>query len=273
MLAFAGNSILCRLGLGPDAIDPASFAALRLSSGALLLVLLAARSSKSQLFRLPRPWPALFLFAYAIPFSFAYQSLTTGTGALLLFGCVQITMLLAALARGERPTLTQWFGLSLALGGLGYLLAPGASAPAPLGAALMCVAGISWGLYSLVGRGSRDPLQDTARNFLLATPLSLLVMAGSQAAGAVHFSARGVLWAVSSGAVASGLGYAVWYAALRRLRRTQAASIQLSVPVLAALGGLVFLDEVMTPRLIVSTGVVLLGIGLTLRAKGTSSSR
>jgi len=267
LIAFASNSILCRVALESATIDPATFTAVRILSGAAALALIALVSPRRPLRRPSRAgWAsAFFLFAYAIAFSYAYLTLGAGTGALLLFGCVQTTMLVAALKNGERPRRVEWLGLLVAAAGLVYLVSPGLSAPSPAGAALMAAAGAAWGLYSLRGRGSGDPLRDTARNFLRAVPLALLVSAATVARA--HAEARGVALAVASGAVASGLGYVIWYAALRGLTATRAATVQLSVPVIAAFGGIVFLGEQVSARLAVSAAMILGGIGLALAAR------
>jgi len=205
---------------------------------------------------------AAMLFLYAIAFSFAYLSLSAGTGALILFGSVQMTMLLAALRSGERPQLVEWLGIALALGGLVYLVLPGLESPSLLGSSLMVIAGIAWGVYSLRGRGSGSPLADTAGNFIRAVPLILVVLLLSL--NSVHLSKPGILMAVLSGAVASGLGYVIWYAALAGLSATRAAIVQLSVPVLAAWAGVVFLAEDLSLRLIVAGALILGGIALAI---------
>lgn len=266
LVAFASNSILCRLALGGGGIDPATFTSLRIVSGAVTLFALAALSRRGE--RPPRAggWRSgFFLVLYAVAFSFAYVSLSAGTGALILFGCVQATMIAAALRSGERPGPLEWAGLVIALGGLVLLTAPGLSAPAPAGSLLMAVAGVAWGLYTLRGRGTADALLATTRNFLRAVPFALavsLVMLSRREA-----SPRGVLLAVASGALASGLGYVVWYAALRGLSATRAATVQLSVPVIAALGGVLFLSESVSPRLAGSALLILGGVGLALAGR------
>jgi drug/metabolite transporter (DMT)-like permease len=265
MIAFAANSLLCRAALASGVIDAASFTALRVISGAALLGLLLLWPPRRRLsFRAPM---ALMLFVYMLGFSLAYESLTAATGALLLFGAVQLTMLGWAVRSGESFGWIRWTGVALALGGLVYLLLPGVSAPNPLGAALMIVAGLAWGIYSLLGRGSRDPLADTAGNFLLAVPLGLLAWVLVPALGGVtvHVTGAGILLAVASGALASGVGYVLWYAALPGLGAGRAATVQLSVPVLAGLGGAVLLSEPLTPRLLVAGVIVLGGITLALR--------
>jgi drug/metabolite transporter (DMT)-like permease len=202
------------------------------------------------------------LVLYAVPFSFAYTRLSAGTGALILFGAVQVTMLVSAAKSGETLLLTQWLGVLIALAGLVYLVLPGLAAPPPAAAALMGIAGVSWGIYTLRGRGMANPLGQTTINFVRAVPLVIIV--SILAAQQIHVSARGVLLAVVSGALTSGLGYTVWYSALRGLTATRAAVLQLVVPVLAAAGGVVFLMEPISLRLAVSALLVIGGITLTL---------
>jgi len=262
MLAFAANSVLCRLALGDGAIDAPRFTAVRIVAGALVLVTLAR--ARSQEASLEGNWrqPAS-LFVYALGFSLAYVSLDTGTGALILFGAVQGTMIGAGVLRGERPTGRQQLGIALGLGGLVALLLPGASAPSPWGAAAMAVAGVGWGLFSLLGQGVSDPIASTARAFLWATPVALLVALPGM--GEAVVSARGVGLAATSGAITSGLGYAIWVAALRGHSATSAAVVQLSVPVLAGLGGWLLLSEPLTGRFVAAGGVTLVGVALTVR--------
>jgi drug/metabolite transporter (DMT)-like permease len=262
MLAFAANSILCRAALGAAAIDAASFSTLRLVSGALVLVALHALRSGGGVPRAGNWRSAALLFLYAVPFSFSYVSLGAGTGALILFGAVQATMLIAGVVSGERPRPRQWTGLVLAIMGLVYMVLPGVSAPSPAGSALMGVAGVAWGLYSLRGRGADDPLAETGANFARSVPMALVVSV--IALDGAHFTTRGATLAVASGALASGLGYVIWYAALRGLSATAAATVQLSVPVLAALGGVVFMGETVTGRLLVASVLILGGVLLAL---------
>ena len=262
MLAFAGNSVLCRLALDTTAIDPASFTSLRLISGAAVLWLLVTLRGGGAFSH--GSWPsALALFAYAAGFSWAYIHLDAGLGALLLFATVQVTMIGTSVARGERLTLPQQVGMTLALLGLIALLLPGSSAP-PLPAALsMLAAGIAWGIYSLRGRGASNPTAVTAGNFLRAAPLAILLslaLLQSQ-----NLDSQGVLYALASGAVTSGLGYAVWYAALPHLRASVAATVQLSVPVITTLGGALLLAEPLTLRLLLASAMILGGIALVLR--------
>jgi drug/metabolite transporter (DMT)-like permease len=262
MLAFAANSLLCRLALGQELIDAASFTAIRVASGATMLGLImlpAWRASGT----MKADWRAVAaLLAYMIFFSFAYVSLEAGTGALLLFGAVQLTMFVAAWRGGERFGTLSWIGLILAVFGLTYLVSPGVTAPNLTGAGLMAVAGVAWGLYSLLGRHVADPLQSTAVNFIYAVPGTLLVSFAS--AGAAHASWNGMALAAASGGIASGLGYIAWYAALRGLAAGQAATVQLSVPVIAALGGVALLSEQLTPRLVIASLATLAGVAIVL---------
>lgn len=267
MLAFAGNSVLCRLALDTTAIDPASFTSLRLISGAAVLWLLVGLRGGGAFSR--GSWPsALALFAYAAGFSWAYIHLDAGMGALLLFAAVQVTMIGTGIVRGERLTLPQQAGMALALLGLIALLLPGTSAP-PLAAALsMLAAGIAWGVYSLRGRGATNPTAVTAGNFLRAVPLAILLslaLLQSQ-----NLDTRGMLYALASGAITSGLGYAIWYAALPLLRASVAATVQLSVPVITTLGGALLLAEPLTLRLLLASGMILGGIALVLRKQVTN---
>jgi drug/metabolite transporter (DMT)-like permease len=261
LIAFAANSILCRLALSGGAIDAGSFTSVRLVAGAITLYALAR--GRRAMPRLPGTWTAAAMLAlYAIPFSFAYVSLTAGTGALLLFAAVQVTMLAATLGRGERPGPWQWIGTLLALAGVVYLLLPGITAPPPGAALLMVLAGVAWGAYSLLGQGSEDPLGETAGNFARAAPVAMatsLVMLP-----VLHLGTAGVLLAIASGAVASGLGYVTWYAALQRLSGFTASIVQLAVPVLAAVGGVLLLGERITARLILAGALVLGGIALAI---------
>ena len=275
MLAFAANSLLCRLALGQGMIDAASFASLRMISGAVMLVaivLLRRRKVRGS----TATWrSASMLFLYMACFSFAYLSLGAGTGALILFGAVQLTMFVVALRGGEHFSGISWAGLALAVLGLIYLVSPGLHAPDPWGALLMAVAGLAWGLYSLLGRRATDPLEATARNFVYAVPLVLLVsLAGWLVAPeAVLVTSRGVMLAIASGALASGCGYVVWYAVLPSLPATRAATVQLSVPALAALGGVLLLSEELTWRLVLATVATLGGVGLVLAQRATRSTR
>ena len=271
MLAFAGNSLLCRLALKHSGIDAASFTTLRLLAGALVLALVV-RIKQPTTASATTPggnWlSALALFAYAAGFSFAYISLPAATGALLLFGAVQATMIGIGIWRGERLRGRQWLGVLLALGGLIGLMLPGLSAPPLFGAVLMLGAGVAWGIYSLRGKGASDPTRVTAGNFLRAVPitltLSLLML------NRVSLDQAGVGYALLSGALASGLGYAIWYSVLPAMKTTHAATVQLSVPVLATLGGLVFLGEALNGRMVMASITILGGIALVILEKKTA---
>ena len=262
LVAFAGNSLLCRMALGTAAIDAASFSTIRLISGAVCLSIIAVSTRRVS------PWvqgswtSAAVLFVYAIPFSYAYGLLTAGTGALILFGTVQVTMMLSALAGGERPHVRQWLGLALAIAGLVYLLLPGLAAPSPLGAGLMAAAAVAWAVYSISGRGALDPLAQNAGNFVRAIPMTLVVSLA--ALRFRHLETRGVVLAIVSGAVTSGLGYVAWYAALRSLSATRASLVQLLVPVITVAGGLIVLREPLSVRLVISATIVIGGIALAL---------
>jgi drug/metabolite transporter (DMT)-like permease len=264
MLAFAGNSLLCRIALRDTGIDAASFTAIRLGAGALILAAILASRGK-------RPtaggsWPmAAMLFAYAVCFSFAYRDMTAATGALLLFGAVQLTMTGYGLWTGERIRGLRLVGLLLALGGLIWLLLPGLAAPPLLAAGLMLAAGAAWGVYSILGKGAGDPTMATGGNFLRTLPFAAALMLAMAADGAVDRT--GAIYAVLSGAVTSGLGYVLWYAALSMLRATTAATVQLCVPAIAALGGAMLLAEPVTTRLLVASIAVLGGIALTIYRK------
>jgi drug/metabolite transporter (DMT)-like permease len=264
MTAFAGNSLLCRLALKHTSMDPASFTTIRLVSGALVLWLVSRKARGTQ--AVAGNWlSALALFLYAASFSFAYVSLPTGTGALLLFGAVQATMIGYGLWKRERFRRLQLVGLVLAFGGILGLLLPGLSAPPLLGALLMLSAGAAWGIYSLRGKGAGDPTQVTAGNFMRAVPLAL-VLSLFMLKGA-SLDTAGLLYAVASGALTSGIGYAIWYTVLPALKATNAATVQLSVPVIAALGGIVFLGEPVTLRLALASVAILGGIALVVLQK------
>jgi drug/metabolite transporter (DMT)-like permease len=255
LVAFAFNSILCRLALGHEAIDAASFTAIRLISGAVILSPIFLKTVRQNLkLELRGNWIS------------AYVSLTTATGALILFGSVQATMVSVALVKGERPRVLEWIGLFSALGGLVYLVFPGLSSPPFFSSALMRCAVIAWGFYTLRGRrGGGNPLVETTGNFIRSVPM--IILAVLPFLSQIHLSAKGILLAVLSGAVASGIGYSVWYAALRYHTATRAAILQLSVPVLTAIGGVVFLSEEIALRLILATLLILGGIGLAILGK------
>lgn len=261
LLCFAFNSILCRLALRGEEIDASSFTAVRIISGAIVLYILSAAFSKGS--GRSGSWQsALFLFGYAAAFSFAYLSLTAATGALLLFGAVQLTMVAISIANGERPGRFEWIGMAIAFGGLIYLALPGLQAPPLVSSVLMTAAGAAWGFYTLSGKGVTDPLAATAGNFARAVPFALVPLVFF--AGSLKISVHGAILAALSGAVASGVGYAVWYAVLKYHSATRAAVLQLSVPAIAAVGGIVFLAEAFTPRFAIASVLILGGIAMTI---------
>lgn len=268
MLAFAGNSIICRLALRDSAIDPASFTAIRLFSGAATLLLIFSLTRRGQSLRAHGGWiSALMLFLYAICFSYAYISLSAGAGALILFGFVQATMIIIGVWSGDRPSIVEWLGWSVAFGGLVWLVLPGVEAPEPGGASLMAIAGIAWGIYSVRGRAETDALASTAANFTLSLVMVLIFAIVVATFSGTDVSGRGVFLAVLSGTLTSGIGYVIWYAALDYLSSMQAALVQLSVPAIATAGGVVLLAESLSFRFLVSSALVLGGIGLALVRK------
>ncbi len=266
MLCFAANSILCRLALAPKLIDAATFTTLRVLSAATMLTLIVWLQYR----RLPRlscaNWLSVMaLFGYLVFFSFAYLRLEAGTGALILIGAVQLSMFSIAFWEGERFTSAQWIGLSLALLAFIYLLLPGASAPAPAAAVLMMISGVAWGWFSLLARGAKHPLEVNASNLLCCLLPAVLV--NSFTGPDLEATTAGVLLATASGAIATGLGYVVWYLALRGLPAAGAATVQLSMPALVALGGTAFLSEPLTLRLVVASAALLGGIALVLKRR------
>lgn len=268
MIAFAGNSLLCRAALRDTSIDAASFTTIRIISGAFMLwlvVLLRGGTSGCK-----GSWfSASALFVYAAGFSFAYMSLSAATGALLLFGSVQATMISHGIWAGERMDRLQLIGFVLAFGGLVGLLLPGLSSPPLYGSVLMLGAGMAWGIYSLRGRGTGDPTRVTAGNFLRAAPLAAALSV--MTLGNASLDASGAWYAIASGALTSGLGYVIWYGVLPALKATHAATVQLSVPVIAALGGSVFLGEPITLRLVLAAVAILGGIAMVILEKQTAA--
>ena len=292
LVAFAFNSILCRLALRGDEADAAGFTLVRLVSGAVALVVISYVVNKGRnlsgsegvsdatntqakntlptgrvsAFMLRGSWPsAFFLFAYAICFSFAYLGLTAGTGALILFGSVQMTMIVVAMLKGERPSPLEWLGLLVAIGGLVYLVFPGLASPPMVSSLLMAAAGMAWAGYTLRGKGSSDPLADTTGNFVRSLPFALIIAVIYLPD--LQLSTRGIVLAVLSGAVTSGIGYTVWYAALKYHTSTRAAVLQLAVPVIAAVLGILMLGEMATLRLGIAAALILGGIGLTILSR------
>lgn len=266
LIAFAANSVLCRLALGNGAIDAASFTCIRLLSGAIaLFIILHIKRDNSEISS-KGSWLASFmLFIYAITFSYAYLSLDTGTGALILFGSVQITMIMLSLIAGTRLHLIELAGVVFAFTGFVYLIIPNITTPSINGFILMMISGISWGIYTLKGRGSKKPLRDTTYNFIRTIPLVVILAAFTMQN--MSYSTEGIVLALISGAITSGLGYTIWYIALGGLSSTQAAVLQLSVPVIAGIGGVIFVSEIITIRLIVSTIIVLSGILMVVLGK------
>lgn len=263
LACFALNSILCRLALKSDEIDAASFTAIRLVSGALMLFAINLFVNKDKEKTKNGSWSsAFYLFFYAVCFSFAYINLTTGNGALILFSTVQFTLIAIALYKGERPHRLEWLGFLLAFGGLIYLVFPGLSAPPFFSSALMFCAGVAWGFYTLNGKNSTNPIADTAGNFLRSVPFAIPILLIFLAQ--THLSAKGIFLAILSGAVASGIGYTAWYAILKFHTATRAAILQISVPAFAALGGVIFLAESLNFRLISASFLILGGVALAI---------
>ena len=271
MLAFAANSVLARLAFATAGADALSYTGLRLVAGALTLALLLAARNRA-VPNIAGTWPgAAALLGYALFFSIAYLLLGAGTGALILFATVQIGILGWAVLKGDRPGPLQWLGLAIALAALVYLVSPGLVAPHPLGTLLMLVAGLCWAAYTLIGRGSQSPLADTAGNFIRTVPVAVaLILAGTLSHGITPLAA---VYAVISGALASGLGYAIWYAVLPRLSRTRAGIVQLSVPAIAAAGGVLLLAEPLSLRLGIATAGIIGGVALALIATNRRAAR
>lgn len=272
LLAFAANSVLCRLALADNSIDPASFTVVRLLSGSIVLLFIISFNRQTAASTAKGDWTAgLMLFLYAISFSYAYTSLGTGVGALVLFGSVQITILLMSIISGERLHVAEWLGAALAFCGFIFLILPGVTTPSIHGFLLMSVAGISWGIYTLKGRNSERPLLDTAYNFFRTTPLVILL--GIMTFNSADYTTEGVLLALLSGGITSALGYTIWYIALAGLSTTQAAVTQLSVPVIAAFGGVIFVSEAITYRLTISAALVLGGILMVVAGRDYFSKK
>lgn len=263
MLAFAANSVLARLAFATSTAEPLSYTGIRLASGALALAAIGlARTGRTS--PVGGSWRAAgALFGYAFAFSVAYILLGAGTGALILFASVQIGMIGWAIFKGDRPDAFEWTGLLVALVAFAFLVSPGLVAPHPVGTLLMVAAGLCWAAYTLLGRGSQSPLIDTAGNFIRLLPVSAVLLLAALATTRVDPLAAG--YAVLSGAIASGLGYAIWYAALPNLQRTTAAIVQLSVPAIAALGGVLLIGEALTPRLVIASIGILGGVAIALK--------
>ena len=268
ILCFSANSILCRLALAPDLIDPATFTSVRVVSAAVLLsvgVWLKNRHLPRLVRADARSVAAIFL--YLVFFSFAYTRLSAGTGALVLIVGVQLTMFCIGLLQGERFSFLSWTGFGLAVGGVLYLLVPGATAPDPLGAALMAMSGAAFGLFTLSARGVGDPEEANAVNMLWCVLPALLV--NLVWLGDVHVTSTGLVLGIASGAVATGIGYIVWYLALQHLSATHAATVQLAMPAIVALGGVAFLGEALTARLLIASAAMLGGVALVMTQRAT----
>ena len=263
LVAFAGNSILCKLALGQNKLDAASFTIVRLLSGIIVLLLVPKIFNEKGTTTRNRNWiSSVALFLYAVTFSYAYISLDTGTGALILFGAVQITMILASLIFGNKLHLAEWLGIISACSGFVYLIKPSLTTPSITGFILMTIAGIAWGIYTLRGKGSKQAIQDSAVNFFYTSPfiVTLLIIEFTN----TNLSRSGILLAMASGAIASGIGYTVWYMTVKRLSTLQASIVQLLVPVIAAGGGVIFAQETISMRLVISAIAILGGILLVL---------
>jgi drug/metabolite transporter (DMT)-like permease len=275
LLAFAANSVLARLALGAGHMNATGYTGVRLVSGALALAAILyfrGRRNDDARIAISGSWRgAAALFGYALAFSIAYLMLGAGTGALILFASVQIGMLAWAILKGDRPGYLEWLGFGVAFAALVFLVMPGLVAPPLLGTALMVAAGLSWAAYSLLGQGSRAPLTDTAGNFIRCLPIALVLVATADLAHTS--SAPGLAYAIASGAIASGMGYAIWYTALPSMTRTSAAFVQLTVPAIAAAGGVLFIGEPLTSRLLVSSAGILGGVALALFAANRRKSR
>ena len=270
MVAFAGNSLLCRLALRDASIDPASFTSVRLLSGALTLLFIVMLTRRQRALPQNGGWiSSVVLVFYAITFSYAYVSLSAGAGALILFGCVQGTMIAVGLWRGDRPGGLEWLGWLLAFGGMAWLVLPGAAAPPAGGALLMAAAGVGWGLYSLRGQSESDPIASNATNFLLSIVFVALLTALTWSTA--ELTSRGIVIAIVAGSITTGIGYVIWYAALDYLTAMQAALVQLSVPAIATAGGVLMLSEPLSLRLVASSTLVLGGICIALVTRQRTS--
>ncbi|XQW85293.1 DMT family transporter [Thalassotalea piscium] len=266
LVTFAANSVICRLALGGGSIDAASYTMIRLLAGVIALLILVKLGKKGKPHAKKGSWlGGITLFLYACTLSYAYISLDTATGALILFGAVQLSILLFSYFRGDKFHLLEWLGIIIAFVGFVYLVFPLMSQPSMIGAVLMVVSGASWGMYTLVGQGSKRPLIDTCYNFVRTIPFVLILCLLTY--DQLEFTNQGVLLAILSGAITSGVGYAIWYLVLPSLATTQAAVLQLTVPIIAALGGVIFVSEPITLRLFISSVFVLGGIALVIFAK------
>jgi drug/metabolite transporter (DMT)-like permease len=271
LIAFAANSVLCRFALAGNSIDAAGFTVVRLLSAALVLLIIISFKNKFNNISKGNWTAGFLLFLYAITFSFAYISLDTGTGALILFAAVQITMILWSVIKGDKLQFLEWAGVIIAFTGFMYLVLPGVTAPSPVGFILMTIAGIAWGVYSLFGKFSNYPMFDTAYNFFRTIPFVLIIVIFTF--NNWHYTFEGILLAIISGSITSGIGYILWYMALGGLTATQAAVVQLFVPVIAAFGGIIFLTESLTLRLLISAILILGGIFIVISGKKYNKNR
>ena len=267
MIAFGANSIFGRVALEGDAIDPSNYSFIRLLSGAIMLAILVGASSGVSKKSLSHGnlISAFCLFAYAAAFSFSYVNIETGVGALILFACVQAVIIGWALFKGDRPSLFEWLGIVIAFSAFIWLVSPGLEAPDPIAAALMAISGIAWGAYSLRGKSSSDPLKATAGNFLLSVPMGLVLLFITISSSQITL--YGVILAIASGAITSGMGYALWYKVLPQLTATRASIVQLTVPVVAGIGGLIFLSEPLTFRFVLASALILGGVAISIVMK------
>ncbi|WP_057832906.1 DMT family transporter [Colwellia sp. TT2012] len=274
LLAFAANSLITRFALEKTSIDEASFIMLRVVSGALFLWLFVTIKNHKAPLQSGSWLAAAALFIYAVSFTYGYGLIAAGTGALLLFGSVQITMTLVGYREGERLNRVQLIGFVLALAGLVILMLPGIRAPSFIGALLMCISGIAWGIYTLQGRGASDPAAATAGNFIKAAPMAILLwfIVNLVDHGSINLDSTGAFYALFSGIITSGMGYIIWYSILPELKAIQAAVVQLSVPILVTLAGAMLLNEAITLRVVLASCAILSGTILVLTCKKSSTA-
>jgi drug/metabolite transporter (DMT)-like permease len=269
LLAFAANSVITRFALQETSIDETSFIMLRVVSGAIFLWLYLSFKKNNKAYKAGTWLAAFSLFIYAVSFTYGYGLIAAGTGALLLFGSVQITMTIAGYREGERLNVIQITGFVLALIGLVILMLPGISSPSIMGALLMCISGVAWSIYTLQGRGASSPAASTAGNFIKAAPMAILLwtIVYLSSSDTINLARDGVIYALLSGIITSGIGYIIWYSVLPELKATQAAIVQLSVPLLVTLAGALLLNETITMRVILASATILLGTVLVLTFK------
>lgn len=259
LIAFAANSVLCKYALGNNAIDAFSFTNIRLLSGAIVLFLLLKINKNNSQASSKGSWiSSAMLFIYALCFSYAYRTLDTGTGALILFGAVQITIILQSIISGNKLRLFEWIGILISFFGFIYLISPGVTAPSLIGFILMTISGVAWGIYTVKGQTSKNPLADTTYNFIKTLPF--LIITYLIAMNNSYYSLQGILLAIVSGGITSGIGYTIWYMAIRKLTPVQTAVVQLLVPLIAAFGGVLFISEIISIRLVISSVLILGGV-------------